>query len=130
MAGRRQYQCPVEVALDVIGGKWKPLILHQLIHSTLRYNELHRLMPGVSHKVLSQQLRELEDDGIIERQVYPEVPPKVEYRLTELGKTIIPMKEALSSWGMMYLERKCITLVPRSESPKGEDTKLKVHADS
>ena len=112
MAKKQQYHCTVEVAISVIGGKWKPLILKQMIDSHRRYNELQRLVPGVTHKVLSEQLRELEKDGIIERQVYPEVPPKVEYRLTEFGRTVLPVEEALCSWGKTYMERKGITLAP------------------
>ena len=116
MAKRGQYHCTVEVALDVIGGKWKPLILKQMIGSQRRYNELHRLVPGISPKVLIHQLRELEKDGIVERQVFPEIPPKVEYRLTEFGRTVIPVEEALCTWGKTYMERKGITLTSPDES--------------
>ena len=107
----------MEVALNVIGGKWKPLILKQMIETQRRYNELYRLVPGISHKVLIHQLRELEKDGIVERQVFPEIPPKVEYRLTEFGRTVIPVEEALCAWGRTYMERMGITLAPPDESP-------------
>ena len=97
------YNCPVDATLSVIGGKYKAIILHHLIEKTLRYGELQRLIPQESHKVLIQQLRELEQDGIIHREVYPVVPPKTEYSLTEFGKTLIPILTAVCDWGRCHM---------------------------
>jgi len=97
------YHCPVEAALDVIGGKWKPLILWALRDNVLRFGELRKELPGVNTKMLTKQLRELEEDGVVTRKVYPEVPPRVEYRITDFGKTLIPILEALCNWGADYL---------------------------
>ncbi|MBN1616345.1 MAG: helix-turn-helix transcriptional regulator [Spirochaetales bacterium] len=92
--------CPVELTLRLIGGKWKILILWELmLESPLRNGELLRRMPGITNKMLVQQLRELEDDGLITRTTYPVVPPKVEYRLTELGQSFAPVMEAMQVWG-------------------------------
>lgn len=99
----KSYHCPVEAALDVIGGKWKPLILWALGDNVLRFSELQRELPGVNTKMLTKQLRELEDDGVITRTVYPEVPPRVEYAITDFGKTLIPILQALCNWGAEYL---------------------------
>jgi DNA-binding HxlR family transcriptional regulator len=98
------YHCPVEAALDVIGGKWKPLILWALRDSVLRFGELQKALPGINTKMLTKQLRALEEDGVIKRTVYPEVPPHVEYRITDFGETLIPILEALCDWGADYLE--------------------------
>jgi DNA-binding HxlR family transcriptional regulator len=100
----KTYYCPVEAALDVIGGKWKPLILWALGDDILRFNELQKTIPGVNTKMLTKQLRELENDGVIRRTVYPEVPPRVEYAITEFGKTLIPILQELCNWGATYLE--------------------------
>jgi len=99
----KTYHCTVEATLDVIGGKWKPLILWHLGDSVMRFGELQKSLPGVNAKMLTKQLRELEEDGVIRRKVYPEVPPRVEYTITEFGKTLIPILEALCSWGAQYL---------------------------
>ena len=99
----KNYHCPVEAALDVIGGKWKPLILWALGDNVLRFNELQKALPGVNTKMLTKQLRELEEDGVITRKVYPEVPPRVEYAITDFGKTLIPILQALCNWGAEYL---------------------------
>jgi DNA-binding HxlR family transcriptional regulator len=100
----RTYHCPVEAALDVIGGKWKPLILWHLGDNVLRFGELQRSLPGVNAKMLTKQLRELEKDGVIRRTLYPEVPPRVEYTITDFGRTLIPILQALCTWGATYLE--------------------------
>jgi DNA-binding HxlR family transcriptional regulator len=99
----KTYHCPVEAALDVIGGKWKPLILWALGDNVLRFNELQKGLPGVNTKMLTKQLRELEQDGVITRTVYPEVPPRVEYAITDFGRTLIPILQALCTWGAEYL---------------------------
>ncbi|HEX4931544.1 MAG TPA: helix-turn-helix domain-containing protein [Gemmatimonadaceae bacterium] len=96
------FQSPVELALDVIGGKWKMPILWRLNQRDWRYNELHRDLKRVSHKVLTQQLRELEDAGLLTRTVHPVIPPHVDYAITELGRTAIPAIEALRAWGAKY----------------------------
>ncbi|MDU6038915.1 MAG: helix-turn-helix domain-containing protein [Clostridium butyricum] len=93
------YKCSIEFALSIIGGKWKPFILWHLRDKTLRFGELKNLLEKISHKVLTEQLRELEADGIINRRVYTEVPLKVEYSLTEKGYTVIPILEQISMWG-------------------------------
>ena len=80
--------CPVEAALDIIGGKWKSIILFRVLEETRRFNELRKLLPKVTQRMLTNQLRELERDGLIERKIYPQVPPKVEYSITDLGKTL------------------------------------------
>ncbi|MEM8672710.1 MAG: helix-turn-helix domain-containing protein [Cyanobacteria bacterium P01_G01_bin.67] len=97
--------CPVEAALEVIGGKWKGVILYHLLSETMRFNQLRRLMPEVTQRMLTRQLRELEADNLISRKVYSEVPPKVEYSMTEYGKTLTPVIYALQAWGLQYLEK-------------------------
>lgn len=91
--------CPVVNTLDIIGGKWKVLILYYLNEETRRFNELQRLLAGITQRMLTLQLRELENDGIVHREVYPQVPPKVEYSLTEFGRTLMPVIEAMHRWG-------------------------------
>lgn len=97
------FNCPVDATLSVIGGKYKPIILHHLIEKTLRFGEIRRLIPQASHKVLTQQLRELESDGIIHREVYPVVPLKTEYSLTDFGRTLIPIIAAMCDWGNEHM---------------------------
>lgn len=94
-----QNRCPVEAALDVIGNKWKGIILYHLLSGVKRFNELKRLIPGVSQRVLTLQLRELENDKVVIRTVYPQVPPKVEYALSDLGSSLEPILIALREWG-------------------------------
>lgn len=92
--------CVVEGALALIGGKWKGVVLYHLLHEqVLRFNEIRKRLPNVTQRMLTTQLRELEADGFIERKVYPEVPPKVEYRLTAHGMTLAPIINALKAWG-------------------------------
>lgn len=100
-----QFYCPVEATLQLIGGKYKTLILWHLIDKTLRFSELQKLLPQATAKMLTQQLRELEHDGLILRTVYPVVPPKVEYQLSEFGTTFIPVLQAMCSWGETYLKQ-------------------------
>jgi DNA-binding HxlR family transcriptional regulator len=101
----KTYHCPVEAAVDVFGGKWKPLILWWLHERTWRFAELRRQIPGVTEKMLTQQLRELEADGIVERRVYPTVPPKVEYSLTKYGQSLKRALRAICDWGRIHMER-------------------------
>ncbi|HHQ8643669.1 helix-turn-helix transcriptional regulator [Clostridioides difficile] len=98
------YSCPIEATLALIGGKYKTLILWHLKDTILRFNELKKLIPKATPKILTQQLRELESDGLIIRVVYPVVPPKVEYSLSDFGKSIIPILDSMCDWGSDYLE--------------------------
>ncbi len=97
--------CPVQTVIRVIGGKWKVRVLFVLIERVHRFSELRRAIPEVTQRMLTLQLRELESDGIVHREVYPEVPPKVEYSLTELGQTLVPHLKALRQWGVEYLQK-------------------------
>ncbi|SCE91563.1 transcriptional regulator, HxlR family [Micromonospora coriariae] len=94
-----RYHCPVELAVDVIGGKWRPVILAHLKEGVHRYGELRRRMPGVSEKMLTQRLRELESDGLVVRHDHETTPPHVDYRLTEEGLSLAPVLQALYDWG-------------------------------
>ena len=96
------YACPVTFTVDVIGGKWKALILFHLIGQKRRFNELRRLMPEITQRMLTLQLRELETDRVINRKIYREVPPKVEYSLATLGKTLVPLITAMREWGATH----------------------------
>ncbi|MBI5827575.1 MAG: helix-turn-helix transcriptional regulator [Deltaproteobacteria bacterium] len=98
--------CPVEAALKVIGGRWKVLILRELFQGTRRFCEMHRSINGITQKMLTQQLREMEHDGIINREVYPQVPPKVEYSLTPLGESLERILDDMSAWGVKHLKEK------------------------
>lgn len=98
------YNCPIEATIDLIGGKYKAVILWHLVNKTIRYSTLRKLVPQATPKMLTQQLRELEADGLISRVVYPVVPPKVEYALTEFGYSIIPILDTMCSWGNNYLK--------------------------
>lgn len=95
--------CPVATTVDLIGNKWKVLIIRELLKGTYRFNELHRSIEGISQKVLTENLRKLESDGIIQRTVYAEVPPRVEYSLSELGDNLRPIIAAMRAWGLDYL---------------------------
>jgi DNA-binding HxlR family transcriptional regulator len=99
------FHCPVEATLDVIGGKWKALILFWLRDRVLRFGELRRHIPDVSERMLTQQLRELEAHGLVQRTVYPVVPPKVEYALTAYGRTLRPITDLMCEWGKKHLRR-------------------------
>lgn len=99
----KNYNCPVGTTLGLIGGKYKVVIIWYLSENgVLRYNELQKLLLGVTPKMLISQLRELEEDKLIKRKVYPVVPPKVEYSLTELGKSLIPILQEMKTWGEKY----------------------------
>ena len=95
--------CPVEATLDLIGGKYKALILWHLAENTLRFSELKKVIKNATPKMLTQQLRELESQSLIHREVYPVVPPRVEYSLTELGRSLMPILVAMRDWGAEYL---------------------------
>jgi DNA-binding HxlR family transcriptional regulator len=99
------YNCPVEVTLDVIGGKWKALILFWLKDQVCRFGELRRRIPDISERMLTQQLRELEGHGVVHREVYAVVPPRVEYSLTPYGRTLRPITELMCAWGKKHLNR-------------------------
>lgn len=114
--------CPVATTLDVIGGKWKVLILYYLNTEIRRFNELQRLLGGITQRMLTLQLRELERDGIVHREVYPQVPPKVEYSLTPFGQTLMPVIEAMHQWGTQYAaERPQRTLPLSVQSAAGKE---------
>lgn len=95
--------CPVEATLDIIGGKWKSILLFRVLEGTRRFNELRRLQPSLTQRMLTNQLRELERDGLIARKIYAEVPPKVEYSITEFGKTLEPVLLALKQWAENHM---------------------------
>ena len=97
-----EYHCPMELTLDLIGGKWKALILWHLGENTLRFSELKKALPKITQKMLTQQLRELEESGLVTRFVYRQVPPKVEYSLTATGKTLLPILTTMYQWGLTY----------------------------
>ena len=99
----KEAQCPVEGTLRIIGGRWKLLILKELFQETKRFGELHRSLNGITQKMLTQQLRELEKDGIIIRKVYPQIPPKVEYSLTQTGQSLRPILDLMHEWGARHL---------------------------
>ncbi|MFB8793057.1 MAG: helix-turn-helix domain-containing protein [Microcoleus sp.] len=95
--------CPVERTLEVIGGRWKVLILRELFQGVKRFNELQRALNGITQKMLTQQLREMESDGIVHREIYLQVPPKVEYSLTPLGESLKPILDAMHPWGIKHI---------------------------
>ncbi|MEO8624201.1 MAG: helix-turn-helix domain-containing protein [bacterium] len=98
------YSCAVEVTLSVIGGKWKLLIIGQLHRGVSRFGQLKRAIPGVTQTMLTQQLRELEEDGVVSRTIFPEIPPRVEYAMTEFGKTLECVLAVMGQWGENYHE--------------------------
>ncbi len=115
----KEYHCAMDVTMDYIGGKWKTVVLWYLRKDKKRFSELRKLIPNITEKMLSLQLKDLENDGIVKRKVYPEVPPKVEYYLTDFGKTLIPMLEEIAKWGRALAEAKGKMLdKERTESKK------------
>ena len=104
-AHRKIPDCPVEMTLQLIGDKWKVLIIRDLMSGTKRFNELMRSVTGITQKVLTSHLRAMEQDGLLTRKVYPEVPPRVEYTLTELGYSLKPILDAMWTWGEGYKSR-------------------------
>lgn len=125
-----EFYCPVKLTADIIGGKWKPMILFYLEGGTQRFGELRKLIPGMTKKMLTQHLRELERDGIIHREVYAVVPPKVEYSLTKHGESLKPILKLMSAWGTKHRSRYGVpvghlraqrkALEPRRESVRAE----------
>ncbi len=99
---REQVACPVEITLSLLGNKWKVLILRELFTGTKRFGELSKGVPGISQKMLTQQLRQMETDTLVQRKVYAEVPPRVEYSLTEVGRSLSPILDAMHTWGANY----------------------------
>ena len=98
-------ECPVATTVSLIGSKWKLLIIRNLLARPWRFNELQKSIDGISQKALTEALRSMEADGIVSRTVYPEVPPRVEYALTELGESMRPIIKSMESWGMAYKEQ-------------------------
>jgi DNA-binding HxlR family transcriptional regulator len=103
--GSQNPDCPIEATLDIVGGKWKVLILFYLMKGTVRFGEFQRLIPKITQRMLTLQLRELEEDGVIHREVYRQVPPKVEYSLTEFGRSLEPILLLMRDWGITHKER-------------------------
>lgn len=102
----KEYHCAMDVTMDFIGGKWKTVVLWYLRKDKKRFSELRKLIPNITEKMLSLQLKDLEKDGLVRRKLYAEVPPRVEYYLTDFGKTLIPMLEEIARWGRGLAENK------------------------
>lgn len=109
---QKSVSCPVETTIRVIGGRWKVLVIHHLLDGTKRFSELHRALSGISHRTLTKQLRELEADDVIHREVYQQIPPKVEYSLKPLGRKLKPVLLAMHKWGDEFEK-----IRPRQERP-------------
>ena len=110
--------CPVEATLDLVGGKWKGVIVYHLLESTLRFNELRRRLPTATQRMLTRQLRELEECGLVHREIFPQVPPRVDYSLTEEGRSLAPIILAMHDWGTGRLKRQQKTSGIRAQ-PRG-----------
>ena len=100
---QKEATCPVETTLSLLGNRWKVLILRELFKGTKRFGELSKGVPGISQKMLTQQLRQMEADNLVQRKVYAEVPPRVEYSLSEVGRSLSPILDAMHKWGTEYL---------------------------
>jgi DNA-binding HxlR family transcriptional regulator len=119
--------CPVKLTASIIGGKWKPTLLFHLEGRTRRFCELQRLIPGLTKKMLTQHLRELERDEIVHRKVYAEVPPRVEYSLTRHGESLKPILKLMSSWGTRHRARYGVTIArPQKRDLPGNTVEIKV----
>ena len=126
MKNNRTYHCGIEDTLDLIGGKWKALILWRLLEKPLRFNELCRQIPHVSPKILTQQLREMEGSRLVDRKAFPVVPPKVEYSLTSFGRSLLPILEVMCAWGNEYLKQIDPADAPHREN-HGQDLEKPFH---
>ncbi|MGJ3699856.1 winged helix-turn-helix transcriptional regulator [Variovorax sp. AFSI2.2] len=102
----KTYRCAVDATVDVAGGKWKPPLVFHLLQGTRRFGELQKLLDGVSQRSLTLQLRELEADGIVRREIFAEIPPRVEYSLTDFGTTLAPVLKAMKEWGDLFIAQK------------------------
>lgn len=102
ISNKKILDCPIATTINLIGNKWKLLIIRDLLASTRRFGELRKNLEGISQRVLTQNLRELENDGLIKRKVYAEVPPRVEYSLNELGRSLLPIISTMANWGNNY----------------------------
>lgn len=107
---QENYNCSLELTMDLIGGKWKLIILWHLLDGTKRFNELDKLIPHITQRMLTNQLRELEEKGLINRKVYPQVPPKVEYSLTECGFSLKDLLTSMCAWSHEYADNNGITI--------------------
>lgn len=110
MKTTNEYNCPVDATISKIGGKYKAVILFHLKQNILRYSEIKKKIPGITDKMLAQQLRELENDELIVRTIYPVIPPKTEYSLSELGQTLAPILDALCDWGKQFMPDCCTNI--------------------
>jgi DNA-binding HxlR family transcriptional regulator len=104
--------CPMEVALDIVGGKWKGVILFRLTDGPVRFNALHRMICRITARSLTQALRELEADGMVQRTLYPEIPPRVDYALTDRARALLPVRSALMEWSQTHIYAR-----PQAEAP-------------
>lgn len=122
MRARRYDCCPIEATLDVIGGRWKGVILYHLLNGEKRFGELRRLLPHVTQRMLTLQLRELEEDNVIHREVFKQIPPKVEYSLTEFGKSLEPNLMLMCEWGKQYMSR-----IPLRDASRSDEVPAAEH---
>ncbi len=113
------YFCPVTATISIVGGKWKPIILWILFQETRRFGALKRMIPKITPRMLTQQLRELERDGIVHRKVYPVVPPKVEYSLTARGRTLGPILQTMAEWGNTHMQDRIKAASLPQNPPRG-----------
>lgn len=128
LAGK-EYHCAMDVTMDYIGGKWKTVVLWYLRKDRKRFSELRRLIPNITEKMLSLQLKGLEQDGLVGRKVYAEVPPRVEYFLTEFGKSLSPMLEEIARWGRNLAQSKGRMVDTKRRQKRQSDTERKHKAD-
>lgn len=110
----KSFQCAVEAALTIIGGKWKLIILWHLFKGKKRFGELRKLVPAATQKMLTQQLRQLEEHGVVHREVYKQMPPKTEYSLTQFGMSLAPILECLNMWGKANLHQICACAISQT----------------
>ena len=118
VVNKREFHCVLDLTMAYIGGKWKSIILWYLREDKKRFGELRKLIPDITERMLTLQLRELEKDGLVERKVFAEVPPKVEYKLTGLGNSIIPVVEEMAKWGKLIAGLEARGKIPCKEAKK------------